>query len=68
MGSVEIESEWTARRRETNKMLLRGMRELPPFAKNAKDGAPDILRLRMRIHTERLGHPPATNKESRVFL
>ena len=26
MGAVEIESEWTARRRETNKMLLCGMR------------------------------------------
>jgi putative transposase len=41
-GAVEIESEWTAQRREANKMLASGRRCLPPFAKNAKDGAPTV--------------------------
>jgi putative transposase len=37
VGAVEIESEWTAHRREAPGVeLLR----IPPFAKNAKDGAP----------------------------
>jgi putative transposase len=40
LGTVEIESEWTARRRETQAVEVRG---LPPFAKNAKDGAPNHL-------------------------
>ena len=39
-GTVEIESEWTARRREANKMLVSGQLCRPPFAKCAKDGAP----------------------------
>ena len=38
-GLVEIESEWTARRRETPAAEVRG---LPPFAKYAKDGAPIV--------------------------
>jgi putative transposase len=37
-GLVEIESEWTARRREMRAAEVHG---LPPFAKNAKDGAPN---------------------------
>ncbi len=43
IGAVEIESEWTAQRREANKMLASGRRSIPPFAKNAKDGAPKFL-------------------------
>ena len=52
VGTVEIESEWTARRREAqNVERLR----IPPFArKKAKDGAPPC-RLR---ENERPGHPP----------
>ena len=40
-----IESEWTAQRREANKMLASGLRSIPPFAKNAKDGAPKFVRI-----------------------
>ena len=40
IGTVEIESEWTARRREANQMLVSGQLCCPPFAKSAKDGAP----------------------------
>ena len=43
IGAVEIESEWTAWRREQNKMLMSGPLCRPPFAKNAKDGAPAVL-------------------------
>jgi putative transposase len=43
LGTVEIESEWTARKREQNKMLVRGALCNPPFAENAKDGAPAVL-------------------------
>ena len=43
MGAVEIESEWTARKREVNKMLVSGPLRSPPFAKSAKDGAPAVL-------------------------
>jgi putative transposase len=39
-GIVEIESEWTARKREARAVEVRG---LPPFAKYAKDGAPNHL-------------------------
>jgi putative transposase len=39
-GTVEIESEWTTRRREVRAVEVRG---LPPFAKYAKDGAPNHL-------------------------
>jgi REP-associated tyrosine transposase len=42
-GPVEIESEWTARKREANKMLANGPSCNPPFAKHAKDGAPTVL-------------------------
>ena len=41
-GTVEIESEWTARRREANTTLVSGPLRNPPLAKHAKDG----------------GHPP----------
>jgi RHS repeat-associated protein len=40
MGVVEIESEWTARRRETGRLWANGPLCSPPFAKSAKDGAP----------------------------
>jgi putative transposase len=43
IGKVEIESEWTAWRREQNKMLVNARLCRPPFAKNAKDGAPAAL-------------------------
>jgi putative transposase len=43
VGTVEIESEWTAWRREQNKMLVNARLCRPPFAKNAKDGAPAAL-------------------------
>jgi putative transposase len=46
MGVVEIESEWTARRRETAKLPASGQMCRPPFAKNAKDGAPTVWRSR----------------------
>ena len=42
-GTVEIESDWTAQRREANKMLVSGRLCNPPFAKGAKDGAPAAL-------------------------
>ena len=42
-GAGEIEPEWTAQRREANKMLVSGQLCSPPFAKNAKDGAPAVL-------------------------
>jgi putative transposase len=44
IGTVEIESGWTARRREVNKMLASGLMCSPPFARSAKDGAPTLLR------------------------
>jgi len=37
---VEIESEWTARKREMKDPVAGGQYCFPPFAKNAKDGAP----------------------------
>jgi len=43
VGTVEIESEWTAWRREQNKMLVNARLSRTPFAKNAKDGAPAAL-------------------------
>ena len=43
IGTVEIESEWTARRREANRMLMSGPLCSPPFAKYAKDGAPALV-------------------------
>ncbi len=43
MGTIEIESNWTARRREANKMLVSGHLCSPPFAKCAKDGAPTVM-------------------------
>ena len=43
MGTVEVESEWTARRREKNRILVNGPLCSPPFAKRAKDGAPAEL-------------------------
>jgi putative transposase len=39
---VEIESEWTAQRREANKMPASGPPRNPPFAYSAKDRAPTI--------------------------
>jgi putative transposase len=42
-GAVEIESEWTAQRREANKMSVSGQLCSPPFANCAKDGAPAAL-------------------------
>jgi len=45
MGTVEIESGWTARRRDENKMMASGKSCSPPFAKSAKDGAPTGLDL-----------------------
>jgi putative transposase len=43
IGTVEIESEWTARRREANRMRVSGPLCCPPFAKRAKDGAPALV-------------------------
>jgi hypothetical protein len=43
IGTAEIESEWTAWRREQNKMLVDARQCRPPFAKSAKDGAPAAL-------------------------
>ena len=43
MGTVEIETEWTARRREANPMLVSQRLCNPPFAKAAKDGAPAVV-------------------------
>ena len=43
IGTVEIESEWTARRREANRMLVSGPLPNPPFARTAEDG---VLTLR----------------------
>jgi len=42
-GAVEIESEWTAQRREANKMSVSGQLCSPPFANCAKDGAAAAL-------------------------
>jgi putative transposase len=47
MGVVEIESEWTARRRETGRLWANGPLCSPPFAKSAKDGySPSVSLLR----------------------
>lgn len=43
VGTVEIESEWTAQRREANKMPVSEQLCNPPFANYAKDGAPAVL-------------------------
>ena len=43
IGTVEIETEWTARRREANPMLVSPRSCNPPLAKDAKDGAPAVL-------------------------
>jgi REP-associated tyrosine transposase len=44
MGTVEIESEWTARRREQNKMLVSGHSCPPTLPQRArKDGAPTVV-------------------------
>jgi len=40
---LEIKSEWTARKREGNRMLASGPLCNPPFAKHAKDAAPTVL-------------------------
>jgi hypothetical protein len=56
-GTVETESEWTARRREANKMFVSGPLGSPPFArKKAKDGAPPSV-VSQTSDTERVGHP-----------
>ena len=39
-GAVVIESEWTAQKREANKMPASGQLRSPPFANCAKNGAP----------------------------
>jgi putative transposase len=39
-GIVEVESEWTARKREMQKQAPSELLAIPPFAKSAKDGAP----------------------------
>jgi len=43
IGTIEIESEWTARRRAQNRMLVSGPFCNPPFAESAKDGAPELV-------------------------
>jgi len=55
-GSVEIESEWTARKREAAGRTAGAQLGIPPFAKNAKDRAPTL------IDRERVGHPPLANQ------
>ncbi|HUX27309.1 MAG TPA: HAD-IC family P-type ATPase [Terracidiphilus sp.] len=52
-GSVEIESEWTARKREAQRRIANGQSCLPPFAKCAKAGHPQFNEVK------RVGHPPA---------
>jgi putative transposase len=43
VGAVEIESEWTAQKREAKKAPVSGQLCSPPFANCAKDGAPVIF-------------------------
>lgn len=43
IGIVEIESEWTARRREAKKILASGRSCSPPFAKSVKATASAVL-------------------------
>ncbi len=45
LSTVEIELEWAARRRDLNQTLVNRQFCSPPFAKNAKDGAPSFLDL-----------------------
>jgi hypothetical protein len=62
IGFVEIESEWTSRRREVQNAAANEQYRFPPFAKNAKDGAPAMQ------CKQSVGHPPISVPEQIVVV